>query len=435
MNSKAFTLFTALVSFILIVLTILISQSMLRVESNALTMMSDLEEQKELQSIVDLARADALQTFNYDIRYVLEDYFSTNTYPIYENDTDIAKVKQTFINEFFVGTNPKSQTNVRAFSEKLVRTLENILTEQKDPRGYTITLDIPQQRNKTVTAMQNAMKQSAIKDNFMEIVTDCKGNFEDCDGSFYINLDFASLTNEEYESLPALKITSNTTERTIRQPIIPRGNMRIYVPIRLFKAFKAALILREKITPVKKEIQKYELGFCKGCGPITNPKKPKGSDNWTNPENKTCPKQNIEQEITMSNSLGSYKDNSSSIKTELNKISKEDVFNGAKELLLPAGLGSIDNEFEISIDKDSTDTVVNTSLERENRDSTSPMNLACGFVESFDVVLAFKELNEDYKVLKEKEPVYKIRIHEELKEHSLTNGACKTDNSQCVKTP
>jgi len=75
-GKRGFTLFTALVAFILIVLTILLVQAMIGAERNTTDIVSDIGEQAEMQAVADLARADALQTFNHGIRVVLEEHFT-----------------------------------------------------------------------------------------------------------------------------------------------------------------------------------------------------------------------------------------------------------------------------------------------------------------------------------------------------------------------
>src|SRR3989344_799498 len=78
---KGFTLFTALVAFILIVLAMLLVQSMISTERTTSDIISDISEQQEMQAIADLARADALQVFNFGIRYTIEDFSTRDSEP------------------------------------------------------------------------------------------------------------------------------------------------------------------------------------------------------------------------------------------------------------------------------------------------------------------------------------------------------------------
>ncbi|HLC36824.1 MAG TPA: hypothetical protein VJK05_04435, partial [archaeon] len=82
MNEKAFTLFTALISFLLIILTTLLVTNMIQTTRSTSDVINSIEEQTQLQAIADLARADAIQTFNYNVRNKIEAYFLTNTYTL-----------------------------------------------------------------------------------------------------------------------------------------------------------------------------------------------------------------------------------------------------------------------------------------------------------------------------------------------------------------
>ncbi|MBN2127072.1 MAG: hypothetical protein JW703_01610, partial [Candidatus Diapherotrites archaeon] len=454
MNSKGFTLFTALVSFILIVLAVLVTQSMLGVESNAITVMSDLEEQSELQAIVDLARADALQTFNYDIRYALESYFQAeaNNYPLDETEKTLEDIKKGFINQFFVGTT--GNNDVTAFANRLASALENTLANINDPRGYTITLKTSP-RQETTDTMVKAMQKSQTNDKFMEIITCGEDEgipFDKCDGSFYINLDFASISNEDYEKLPALEIRSNSTGRTIRQPIIPRGNMRIYVPIRIFKVFEAGRLIEFGengnngilTANYSNSIENYKLGFCDGCGPKTNPIQ-SGSSTWNPAPLGTCPKEGTPQPIGFTGiykNFGFYNDTGNdSMKSKLEEIVEKKLLTDSEQIFLtvfrnsspytntddtdPVGL------FELAIESDKIKAHAGLNEVRENTTDSFGMN--CSFMNSYEVVISFTENNPKYKVLKDKTPVYRVVLRKNFTGAAPTPGTdCKTDSPNCV---
>ena len=79
-NSKSFTLFTALVAFILIALSALLVQGMIKAERDKTDMIYNVEEQATMQAIADMERADALQTFNYLTRFYIEDWINRQEY-------------------------------------------------------------------------------------------------------------------------------------------------------------------------------------------------------------------------------------------------------------------------------------------------------------------------------------------------------------------
>ena len=72
MGRRGFTLFTALIAFVLIFLVVLLVQTMISAERNTSDIVSDVEEEQEMQAIADLARADALQAFSLTMRSAIE---------------------------------------------------------------------------------------------------------------------------------------------------------------------------------------------------------------------------------------------------------------------------------------------------------------------------------------------------------------------------
>ena len=75
MNQRAFNLFTALVSFVLIMLAVLMVNTMTRTEERAIATVADLQQQSEMQTIADLRRGDAFQYVVFRIRHLMEEYF------------------------------------------------------------------------------------------------------------------------------------------------------------------------------------------------------------------------------------------------------------------------------------------------------------------------------------------------------------------------
>ena len=80
-NQRGFTLFTALISFVLIFLVVLLVQIMISSERTTSEIISDVEEEQEMQAIADLARADALQAFNLTMREAIEELFTLDVNP------------------------------------------------------------------------------------------------------------------------------------------------------------------------------------------------------------------------------------------------------------------------------------------------------------------------------------------------------------------
>src|SRR3990167_7452966 len=81
MGQKGFNLFTALVAIVLVVLAALLAKTMVDSESKTSNIISDIEEEQKMQTIADLAKADALQAFNFGIRFTIERHFTQDGEP------------------------------------------------------------------------------------------------------------------------------------------------------------------------------------------------------------------------------------------------------------------------------------------------------------------------------------------------------------------
>ncbi len=75
-GKKGFNLFTALISFLLIMLAVLLVQSMIQTERNAADTIAKIESRSKLEATAEMSRADAMQVFNYALRKKIEDWLS-----------------------------------------------------------------------------------------------------------------------------------------------------------------------------------------------------------------------------------------------------------------------------------------------------------------------------------------------------------------------
>lgn len=237
-SSKGFTLFTALLSFILILLAGLLVNTMITSERTSNEVVLEVEAQSRMQSLADLTRADALQVVNYGIRNAIEEYSQNqgNAYPYSSQTLSWQSVQDDFSNFFF------GSGNGSILAGRIAANLYVIV--QSNPRklaGYTITTKGGQEPE-IKQAIQNVLSQTnAGSQSFLQVVS-CESNTapKDCVGTFYVNLDFSLLSDADYEKLPAIHVYDESTGRELVEPVIPRGKFRIYVPLRLFKALKYA---------------------------------------------------------------------------------------------------------------------------------------------------------------------------------------------------
>ncbi len=238
MHAKGFTLFTALLSIVLILLAGLLVNTMINSERISNQVILEVEAQSRMQSLADLTRADALQVVNYGIRNAIEEYSQNqgNAYPYSSQSLAWQQVQDDFSNFFF------GQGNGSILAGRIAANLYVIV--QSNPRkigGHTISIKGGQEPE-IKQAIQNVLSQtSGDGTNFLQVVK-CDEDTPpvDCVGTFYVNLDFSLITDADYEKLPAIHVYDETTGRELVEPVIPRGKFRIYVPMRIFKALKYA---------------------------------------------------------------------------------------------------------------------------------------------------------------------------------------------------
>ena len=240
LSFKGFTLFTALVSFALIALTALLVQGMIKAERDSLNLLSNIEEQAELQAIADLERADALNTFNFSLRFALEEYFTNPEQGGVLNiqGKNWSELKKNFAQVYFAGVRDAGGES-RQFATFLTDQLKSSLQGTKQLGQNLIRFENNEQD--TLEALTATLSESVEEDEFFEIVGDeaCEmGDSQKCIGTFYITLDTTKLTDEQYEKLPKVEVKNLQTGRIVKQAILPRGKFKFFVPLRFFKELR-----------------------------------------------------------------------------------------------------------------------------------------------------------------------------------------------------
>jgi hypothetical protein len=238
MNERAFTLYTALLSFILILLAALLVNTMINAERISNEVVLEVEAQSRMQSFADLTRADALQVVNYGIRNAIEEYTQNtgNAYPYSSNTTNWEQVQDNFSNFFFGGNGGGVLAGRIAANLSVI-----VSTNQRQIGGYSITIEGGNE-SQLKAAIQDVFKDTiAGGSKFLEVVDcDIAKAPVDCVGTFYVNLDFSTIDDATYESLPSIHVKDATTGRELVEPVIPRGKFRIYIPLRIFRALRYA---------------------------------------------------------------------------------------------------------------------------------------------------------------------------------------------------
>jgi hypothetical protein len=324
-SQKGFTLFTALISFVLIFLVVLLVQTMISAERSTSDIIGDVEEEQEMQAIADLARADALQAFNLAMRSAIEAHITRDIQgdgipdnqlllspDIFEgagNDKALIlkRIKEKFTADFFGGAPNEAcvnacagdaaciANNCRASGEQFARIaaiyLSTLLQRSDDVGQYDISIQSSTgSPNIEVEVMPVITEAISKTPEFMEIVG-CDGTLNGCPtGTFYVNLDLTKISDEEYEKLPQIVVKKRSSEggvtgRVLKEPLLPKSNLRLYVPLRIFKA----IVYSEEIawrddgkgifqpsSTFKKKMSEMRLGICDGgtsdyvCAPRTD---------------------------------------------------------------------------------------------------------------------------------------------------------------------
>lgn len=320
---KGFTLFTALVSVLLIFLGILIMQAMLGGERGAREIIENVQEEEEMLDFAALRTADAVAQFNFKLRIELARYFSEDKNPqdeIPDNpftiDNSILNaatrkeqwdlIKENFITQYFgelaspncqinnpLGNIDFSECKSYQIAEFTANGITDVLRlDQSDNAAYFAEIEeVEEEKFKKI--LVHVFARSAKKGEFLEI-SDCDGDYlgGNCSGGgFYINLDFSEeiilgpgdktgINDEVYEALPQIKITKRESceggsldgpcFKVLKQPIFPRSIVRIFVPVRIFKAIAAGHqainkngeLIFARGGQFKEDLKKIKLGVC-----------------------------------------------------------------------------------------------------------------------------------------------------------------------------
>lgn len=244
-NKKGFTLFTALVSLLLISITLVLLFNMIRTEETYLSLISNQSSMSDLITIGDLARADAFDTFIVSLRYHWE---STNSNPEQamllerrELDANWTDFVQLMANKHFF-----SQSFAKYFATALLLKYQNPI----DPPGYKVEL-----KRTPIDGLGDYDAESGLHNQFyteivnqmfvdggkrIDVVNCDNENALECTGSFYITIDATKIADENYEKLPKINILRHKSQDVIQRPIFGRQIYKIYFPWRGFQALKTA---------------------------------------------------------------------------------------------------------------------------------------------------------------------------------------------------
>lgn len=259
---KGFTLFTALVSTTLILLSVLVIQNMIKTESGINSTISNMQAQTRATTNLDILKSDALQTFNLVLREQVERFYAYRTSLPITSTPSIEDLPGKHIQNFYgVGG-----AGTGAALAQYIAEIESAFIRKMQERGSTggleeFTLSIPSiltasgevDPNKiyfTQEKLADALQQSftSVDPVTGQLKFFSATNIIGCDaaaggdcpvGSYYLLIDFANphaITDQEFLEMPNIRITSVATERVSEQGMLPRSLFKAYVPLRYFQA-------------------------------------------------------------------------------------------------------------------------------------------------------------------------------------------------------
>ena len=253
---KAFTLFTAMVSFIVIGIGVIVIQHISNSEQNYFSVISSLLNQQEMDAAKDLIRLDSLVTFNILYRAKFFDYYDTNVtesvyHPIDPLDKDWNDFVNGYIRDTFYGTDSSGQIGSKFaiyVANKMLSLLYDYRGNLKNQYFFRIydyyvhkTQNSPPDLFDT-SAVVN-LTEGKLREAFNNLdltLLNCS-NQESCpNGSFYTNLDITQVDYSTYLNLPRVLVKRNLDNSAMDDSILPRNVISLYIPMRLFGAIAFA---------------------------------------------------------------------------------------------------------------------------------------------------------------------------------------------------
>jgi hypothetical protein len=231
-KKKGFTLFTALISLLLISITLILIFNMVKTEETYLSLISDQGSISDLITITDLVRADAFNSFVVNLRSAWEEHHNNedNSFSIGRKDIEKSwdDFTEDFITDYFFHS---------SFPQVFATSLINELEYSLEPTGYKIDVNVTQENSE----LEGIIRKTLLDTQNKVDIIDCNQNSDqNCLGTFYLNLDTRTLSDVNYEKLPRITVLKYKTNDVVQRPVLGRQVYKIYMPWRGFKAFRIA---------------------------------------------------------------------------------------------------------------------------------------------------------------------------------------------------
>lgn len=257
LKNKGFTLFTALVGFVIIGIGVLVMQHMTNSEQNYQNLLSALLTQQEMDSSINIIKLDALVSFDIIYRTKFFDYYNTNQQVgLYVPDADSWEdYKDNYIKDVF-GVDPNLDMNQQEnkaagfVSNKLINILSEYKGDYKGKTYYFRVYDYSIQEQKkqdllgdtslslSAGPLGRSINESLKSNEFISLLDCDSGNCSR--GSFYTNFDFLNIPYSNYLYLPRILIIKTLDNTMIDDSILPYSKFSIYLPMRVFGGLNLA---------------------------------------------------------------------------------------------------------------------------------------------------------------------------------------------------
>jgi len=455
-DQKGFNLFSSIVAAVLVMASVILVNTLISTEEKTNSQVYTMINSFELSDAASLARADALQSFNYNFREKMEDFLSCQCpacvcsggqdeakyFPILNmNNYDDWDSMETAFEHVVLLTD----ANTRANFETTIKYVADKTIDQFDNRSYgrynVYLSDTSETAKNALREGMTRVLDDAVLDNkkFIEVV-DCDGS--NCPlGTFYFNIPLNRLEDypELYEKLPRIVVRDTISEEEMKVAILPKSNLRIYIPLRFFKAIFEARKQAEAIASAENDLEEARLGFCDGgCIPRTDPMDSAPSGNW----NKECPGQAtaVTQDLLGTNLVGIklyYPGGSQGPANGLQAVARSIICDAT----ISAGVGNVaENGFgnynyqvglkprlggDVVVPGCPYQDIIATPKSYETKQiEGSPTKLYCMQILGTQAYVIYEEVNSLYLVSGEKN-FYKIQISTTHPEDSGgVNGTC-----------
>jgi hypothetical protein len=236
MKTRGFTLFTALVAFVLIGISIAISQTFIGTEKILNERVSDLELQNKFINLADVMKNDSLQLINLDFKNLVENYFlsSRNEFDVTDDTPggdDKAEVKEKF----------KELINTQDvyFSDALQILFNHFQNQQIE--GVDLKYDDYTACRRTNNHMINDCSAGHyVANSTVRAAYDSQSQDSDDWGAF-INLDAgANMNFNDYDEFPKVSLSSTEGRLNIKEPVVPKEEFTFFFPLEILnKAYYA----------------------------------------------------------------------------------------------------------------------------------------------------------------------------------------------------